>query len=623
MLHGLLLLLLSVAPSAGWSSPAVPRRLGTVRLGKTVRRTAVSLALGEGDPQATSALPTSSALNVTDSAGIVVPTDTTRTLTLYEKYFTDAPNPFANAVGETGSNRIPVGWAVLGLCCAIATISSLDRVMMSVAILPMAQEMSYSDTTKGLIAAAFTTGYFLCFLPAGVVAATSSPTITLTVGLIVWSAAQAATPAAAYSGLGVLLACRAVMGLGEAATFPSIQAIAARWVPEQYRSRFWGLLTACFNLGTVAAYALSPSLIDTYGWPSAFILYGAAGVGLAALWAVVGRDEPPSRDDCAGGECPLPGAMEEPPASSAGEVLAVAWQRARALPWSEIASSRPVWAMTAAACASNYFLYFAIAWLPSYFNYVYDLDTAASSSASAIPFTAAALGCAVAGTAADALVSRGVSLTNVRKGMAALSTLGPAAALLALASGADAMSYETAEALFIGGLGLHACHVVGYAVGVQDISKKSASLISGAAAGLGVMCGAASQYITGAILDANGRDCVPPPLHVLPAVLSAGDASQRPSCTPSRRSPHAPPPPPPRPHPPAPSPATRTQKAGAYHTHVRVSLRVGIRVHATRRISLCVPACVSPPAWRSRAGLLAGGGGASGWAGPLPALVGL
>lgn len=46
-----------------------------------------------------------------------------------------------------------------------------------------------------------------------------------------------------------------------------------------------------------------------------------------------------------------------------------AWERARALPWREIASAPPVWGMAAASIAGNYFLYFAIAWLPSYFSY--------------------------------------------------------------------------------------------------------------------------------------------------------------------------------------------------------------------------------------------------------------
>ena len=56
---------------------------------------------------------------------------------------------------------------------------------------------------------------------------------------------------------------------------------------------------------------------------------------------------------------------------------------------------------------------------------------------------------------------------------------------------------------------LRTVYVMGYGVGVQDISKKSTSLIYGATAGTGVMAGAFSQAITGAVLDSNGRDFVP------------------------------------------------------------------------------------------------------------------
>ena len=407
---------------------------------------------------------------------------------------------------------------MLGLVCAIAMISSLDRVMMSVAILPMSVEMMYSDTTKGLIAAAFTTGYFLFFVPAGVVAATYSPSITLTVGLIVWSIAQAATPTAAYLGLAPLLACRAVMGVGESCTFPSIQAIAARWVPPEYRSRFWGVLTGFFNVGTIAAYAFSPALIENFGWSTSFVVYGVAGIVLTAIWAVLGSDAPATPDLCFPDECPLPDADATlvPPLaadatadseSEASELGAI--ERARALPWGEIATSKVIWAMTAAAIASNYFLYFAIAWLPTYFSYQFELDTSAASAASVAPFAAAAAGCFFAGSAADALVERGVELTNVRKTAGLISTLGPAVALLALASGSTALGYDACQGIFIGALALHAFNIAGYGVGVQDISIKSASLISGVTAGIGVMTGAASQVITGTLLDSNGRDFVP------------------------------------------------------------------------------------------------------------------
>jgi len=430
------------------------------------------------------------------------------------------------------------GYVVLGLCCAIATISSLDRVMMSVAILPMSAELLYSDTTKGLIAAAFTTGYFLFFVPAGVVAATFSPSATLSVGLVIWSLAQVATPTAAYLGLAPLLACRAVMGVGESCTFPSIQAIAARWVPEQYRSRFWGLLTACFNLGTLAAYTASPALIESYGWPASFVVFGAAGLALTALWAAVGRDAPATPDLCVPEECPVddddeqedcreiegvvstaamttttvlqqPASSEDGGGDGDGAAAATALERARALPWGEIASSPAVWGMTSASIASNYFLYFAIAWLPTYFSYQFNLDTGAASAASAAPFAAAAVGCVAAGASADALVARGVALTTVRKAATLVSTLGPMGALLLLASQSGSLGYDGCQAVFVGALALHAFNTAGYGVGVQDISRKSASLISGVTAGIGVMTGAASQYITGSLLDSNGRDFVP------------------------------------------------------------------------------------------------------------------
>ena len=63
---------------------------------------------------------------------------------------------------------------VLGLCCLIGSVCALDRVMISIAILPMSAEYGYTDSTKGLAAAAFSVGYCLGLAPAGV-AATGSP----------------------------------------------------------------------------------------------------------------------------------------------------------------------------------------------------------------------------------------------------------------------------------------------------------------------------------------------------------------------------------------------------------------------------------------------------------------
>lgn len=48
--------------------------------------------------------------------------------------------------GGTTSLRV-----MMGLCFLVAIVCALDRVAMSVAIVPMGQAYAYSDTTKGLV----------------------------------------------------------------------------------------------------------------------------------------------------------------------------------------------------------------------------------------------------------------------------------------------------------------------------------------------------------------------------------------------------------------------------------------------------------------------------------------
>merc|ERR1740115_717599 len=82
------------------------------------------------------------------------------------------------------------------------------------------------------------------------------------------------------------------MGAGEAAAVPSLQAVAAKFVPAKRRSLFWGVLSASLSCGTIASYLIAPPLITEYGWEFVFVAFGACGVVLAALWAVLGASEP-------------------------------------------------------------------------------------------------------------------------------------------------------------------------------------------------------------------------------------------------------------------------------------------------------------------------------------------
>jgi ACS family sodium-dependent inorganic phosphate cotransporter len=348
----------------------------------------------------------------------------------------DEPSSFACPIDEPplpeNEDWLQPALPVLALCCAIAAICALDRVVMSVAILPMTEQYGYTDVQKGQIASAFSVGYCISQLPSGTLAALTSPKSVLLGGLVVWSAAQAASPAAAAAGLPVLLGMRAVMGAGEAAAVPSLQAVAAKFVPAKRRSLFWGVLSASLSCGTIASYLVAPPLIAEYGWEFVFVAFGACGVVLAALWAVLGASEPAL---ALGTATAAPVAAATTTAPATAPAAPAKKPKLSDVPWGDVVRSRPVWALTVSHASHNFFMYFGFSWLPTYFNYQFGMDTAAASSASLLPFIAGGIGSLSAGAACDLLQSElGVTRTNARKILQSIACAGPAVAMLILAA---------------------------------------------------------------------------------------------------------------------------------------------------------------------------------------------
>ncbi|CAN0115318.1 unnamed protein product, partial [Ectocarpus fasciculatus] len=113
-----------------------------------------------------------------------------------------------------------------------------------------------------------------------------------TLGVLVWSAAQMLSPTAAGVSLETLLAVRFLMGMGEAVTMPSIQAIVAERVPQDQRSRWLALIISGLQIGTVLAYWGSPVIVDTWDWQTMFLAYGALGLAWVALWLPLVSDKP-------------------------------------------------------------------------------------------------------------------------------------------------------------------------------------------------------------------------------------------------------------------------------------------------------------------------------------------
>lgn len=215
-----------------------------------------------------------------------------------------SPSSELAAVGTSGSMSGPPKAAdgyslILFLCFFVTVLSALDRVAMSVALVPMSAEFGLTDSIKGQISSVFSVGYGLFILPCGLLVAAASPRLIMASGVGIWSLATigtpiaaglilvsggtAATTAALVENVGPLLAVRVVMGGAESVVLPAVQRILANWVPPDKKSLAVASVLSGFQLGTVCAYLLSPLVIDRFdGWRGMFYLYGSVGI----LWLI-------------------------------------------------------------------------------------------------------------------------------------------------------------------------------------------------------------------------------------------------------------------------------------------------------------------------------------------------
>jgi len=102
-----------------------------------------------------------------------------------------------------------------------------------------------------------------------------------------------------------------------------------------------------------------------------------------------------------------------------------------------------------------------------------------------------------------------MSLTTVRHTMQAIACLGPATTLTCLTVLQGSLDRDQAELLFISALFCQSFSAAGFGCAAQDISTRYASLLYGATSVIAVIAGAAGQYYTGYLLEANGRDFSP------------------------------------------------------------------------------------------------------------------
>ena len=393
------------------------------------------------------------------------------------------------AVGAAPAPRWPARYTLILLAASAVFICYMDRVIISVAIIPMAADFAWSPEEQGRVLSSFFLGYLLTQVAGGWLAERFGGKVVLGFGVVFWSLFTLLTPIAAAGGLLALLVCRVLMGIGEGITFPSIYALFGRWIPGEERSRAVGILFSTIPLGSVFALLATPWIVEHYGWEVAFYGFGLVGFVWWFFWQRLASSTPQEHPRVTPQELKTITGSDGPEAQSTPPSMRV------------LLAKPAVWAIIVSHFCANWGSYVLLAWMPTYINKGLGVDFAAVGIFTMIPALFSFLALNAGGWLADRMIRSGKDKTRVRKLMQTVG-FGGSAAVLAVVGYVE--SVPLAIALMSLGNIFGGAMSGGFGVNHLDIAPRGAGMIMGLSNTAATVPGIVGVYISGLILEATG-----------------------------------------------------------------------------------------------------------------------
>jgi ACS family glucarate transporter-like MFS transporter len=179
---------------------------------------------------------------------------------------------------------------VLAMTVALAFLTYIDRVCISVTAPAIIRDLRLTTIQMGFVFSAFTAAYALFEIPTGWWADRIGSRRVLTRIVTWWSIFTGLTGVA--WNFPSLIALRALFGAGEAGAWPTVARALSRWFPAQERGTAQGIFFMGAHLGGGLTPLLVAAIAHRLGWRSTFPLLSVFGFVWAAFWFRWFRDEP-------------------------------------------------------------------------------------------------------------------------------------------------------------------------------------------------------------------------------------------------------------------------------------------------------------------------------------------
>jgi ACS family hexuronate transporter-like MFS transporter len=435
-------------------------------------------------------------------------------------------------------------WGLCWLMFASTVLNYMDRQTISL----VKEQMSVAfgiraDVDFGWVLAGFSMTYALFQVPAGYFVDRWDLRWSYAAAVAWWSLAAMAT--AVVPGLGMLIVCRALLGVGESFNWPCALRVTARVLPPSDRSLGNGIFNSGAAVGAVVTPIVVTTLTQLWGWRAAFLLIGSLGFVWVAAWLLLvqgqerrllAREVRPQTVSAAPGE--VRARLSSTAAIAFGAVLFMAvcvalsairlglsyvWLGialaivgplavALLLPrhkldgaeWAaslgEVVRLRRFWVMMVVSISINICWHFLVNWIPTVLKEERGLTYQTGNFVSAIPFLVADGGNLAGGWLSRLLAKRGHTVVRARQLVMALCTL-PIVAGVGVSIAPNNVAAVVLLSVMAAGT---AAFMANYFAFTQEVSSRHTGLVVGYLGGVGNLFVAAFQPFAGKVKDVTG-----------------------------------------------------------------------------------------------------------------------
>jgi len=370
-------------------------------------------------------------------------------------------------------------------------LGTQGRLILSISVLPISDELGWDEKTQGLVLGSFGMGYVWTQFPAIYLERKIGAKIPLAVAIgcggpfLFLFPFVVSVPALASF-------CYIVYGLLQGPLWVGVYAIILDWFPKEERASAYSLLTIASIGGTVTALGLTPLVIDAAGWKSCFFLCGGVNTLWGILFLLFGQPSPESgKYDV----LYVPKEEYDYVINNRSERKAL-----ENVPWKAIFSHPAIFAIYVNQFANNFGYYVTVSWIPTFLKKQLGFDLRAAGFLSVLPYILQGISAQGSAQIADALIKRGyVSKWYIRK-VGHTIGFGVPALMLCFVSFLEA-SVPTIVALLTCALAVNGVVSVGYQMSYFDLNPTYSSLIFSIGNTISAVNASLSVYLVGFILD--------------------------------------------------------------------------------------------------------------------------